>query len=162
MAAFLNPPQEVRGFPQCGRGLGCTFRAQERSSLLQNSWYESMARLTNSWNFSKSVAYWIKKQGAWQCLSKARPNNGCDPMAQDGFGSDALIRPQNIAKAASAEQITAGKVVPLKGQNGSDGGRWARIFKEVGLPRCQWFSEHSLVQKHFILQVVELTSSSLT
>jgi hypothetical protein len=103
-----------------------------------------------------------KKQRAWQCLSKARPSNGCDPMAQDGFGSDALIRPQNIAKAASAEQITAGKVVPLKGQNGSDGGRWARIFKEVGLPRCQWVLEHSLVQKHFILQVVELTSSSLT
>jgi len=61
-----------------------------------------MARLTNSWNFSKA---WRKKQGAWQCLGKARPNNGCDPMPQDGFGSAALIRPQNIAKAASAERV---------------------------------------------------------
>jgi len=41
-------------------------------------------------------------------------------LAQDGpeDGSDALIRPQNIAKAASAEQMTAGKVAPLKGGTG--------------------------------------------
>ena len=53
-------------------------------------------------------------------MSKVRPNNACDPLAQDGpeDGSDALIRPQNIAKAASAEQMTAGKVGPLKGRTG--------------------------------------------
>lgn len=58
-------------------------------------------------------------------------------MAQDELedGSDALIRPQNMGKAASAEQMTAGKIAPLKGRTGqtvADGPG----FKEVGLLRC--------------------------
>jgi hypothetical protein len=51
-------------------------------------------------------------------------------MAQNGpeDGSDALIRPQNFAKAASAEQTTARRVASLKvrtGQTVADGPRFS-------------------------------------
>jgi hypothetical protein len=97
--------------------LGCTSRAEERSSLLK-----FLARIDGKadkfMELLESVAYWDQKARAWQRVSKVRSNDVCDPMAQDGpeDGSDALNRPQNIATTASAEQITAGKVAPLKGR----------------------------------------------